>query len=868
MAFALFPRVAAADDCPSTVPHTKGAPPTGATITVHPGITTDCIVHLPGGAILRASGAVAPYERGVYSGRAVFRVSGVGLDGPGEITIVTSASTDASPTAPELVARFPAAAVVTLPTRTILVRLDPATGEFVPVPDGHIYLADDTVYKIIRRGGSALPRPLSQAPPPTPPLNSAPTGISPSVTTTDGEWSDLVPMAALDSMLLTLGYALLRLIDRHRRSCRPSVRRRVVLSVVLALGLDIVCCAGSAAIGGYEVLALQHKVQHIAPGTLGSTIADLRGRLTLASDAFRLAHLSWLPWQPLATTVATIGPARAVGTIGPLLDVVAAGSASGVQVLDGLATSGAALGQANRSGADRISLLLDDVQHHRSAFQAALDDLGQAENAWSALDLHALPAPLATRARSISHLLLSGDEAVRVALAAPEILGATQPRTYLLAPENTWDLRATGGFIGTSALLVVRQGHLQLTAQQPSTSVDDITSRRGRAYIPPPLPLLAYQHFSNWFYRDANWSPDFPTSAATLRYFYWLGQGRLPDGVIAFDTNVLGSLLRITGPVHVPGTTVTLNAATGVQTLDRYVNKEDGSHDKRFASQAYGAVFRQLQALPLAKLPLAVRVLGTALQERHILLWIPNPALEPILAHHGWDGAINPTRADYLYVVDTNVHGNKINKLVREHVFYNAVVQSDRSLRSTATITFDNTADQHNLPPAQNNTLYDDVVRLYVPLGSRLLGTSGLTQWWNTTCAHNKTVFTGYVRVPSRTRRSISFTYRVPPNALMDASTYMLTLQKQPGRDAVSLDVTLHAGARAVQLNGYSMWAWRGSLDTDLTLAVPLRGGHAVPDVVAYNATTDVAVKPGSEIEPTVILPRTLPTPPISCHTC
>src|SRR5919201_1708057 len=350
-----------------------------------------------------------------------------------------------------------------------------------------------------------------------------------------------------------------------RWTVQPAVWRRLWLGLALAVALDLGLCGAGGAVGGYELLAVQHQVGGADPGRLAVEGPTLRTRLGTAAAAFALARVCWWPWQPLASVVG--GPGRVVGAVGPLLDLADDGSVAGAHTLDGALPVLAALHQGHGPG-DAGARLLDGLRRSSSALRAALFDVRQAEAGWAALDARALPAALRARLVPLAGRLPAADEALRAALAAPSALGATRPRDYLLVPENPWDLRATGGFAGTAALLHAWHGRLTLTASQAS----DTVGARRPGYVPPPLPLLVYQHLSNWYYRDANWSPDFPTSAALLRYFYWLGAGRLPDGVVAFDTYLLGPLLQITGPVRVPGTTITLTAQHGVHMLDYYVN--------------------------------------------------------------------------------------------------------------------------------------------------------------------------------------------------------------------------------------------------------------------------------------------------------
>lgn len=645
-----------------------------------------------------------------------------------------------------------------------------------------------------------------------------------------------------------------QLKDSQPKTPRVPLRRLIRLLLVV-IALDLALVVAGAAVGGYELLAIQRQAKASGLGHLTTQGAGIRDRLNLAGAAFGVARVSWWPWRPLAGAVAAIGgPARVAGAIGPLLDLGADGSTAGAHALDGLLPALTALRHGSHASSQAGERLMAGLQGGRGALLAASGGMSSAQADWRNLDASALPASIRQRLLPLDRYLSAAGDALTFALAAPDLLGATHPRDYLLVPENPWDLRATGGFAGTVALLEANHGKLTLTNPQPS---DQIGNHRP-GYVQPPLPLLLYEHLGNWFYRDANWFPDFPTSAALLRYFYAQGQGRTSDGVIAFESNILGPLLQLTGPVGVPGIPVPLTAANGVQTLDHYVNST-GTVRKSFASAAYGEVFRQLLHLPSSQLTAAVQALGTALKQKHLLVWLPDHTLAPILARHGWNGAINPTRSDYLFVVDTNVHYNKINRLIDESIAYHAVVEPDRSLHSTLTISYHNTAyyknpDQTNLPKPQNNTLYEDFVRAYVPLGSRLLGVSGLTQPWPTTRDHNKTVFSGYLRLPSQARAAVTFSYVVPPNALLDTTTYHLTIQKQAGTTALPVSATLVAGVPGIRVNGGASWTWQGRLDGDLPLTTALTGGVARPEPLVYDASSAVTVAPGAVIAPGVEL--------------
>ena len=61
--------------------------------------------------------------------------------------------------------------------------------------------------------------------------------------------------------------------------------------------------------------------------------------------------------------------------------------------------------------------------------------------------------------------------------------------------------------------------------------------------------------------RDANWWPDFPTSARAVNGLYEQDTGRKVDGVVAIDLYTLELLLRALGPVQVPGYDGTISSS-------------------------------------------------------------------------------------------------------------------------------------------------------------------------------------------------------------------------------------------------------------------------------------------------------------------
>ena len=285
-------------ECPAVITSPAGFPTHGGTVTVYPGIQAPCVVRLPGGAILCAGGeTAAPYGAVRPHGRAIFRISGP--DGSGRLNIVVSASGSDAPIAPELLPRLYADAALALPPGTVLVRLDPATGRFVPIRRAHIRMAG--LYKIVPKGASGALLPV----PPPPPATLPATGGSP-----------FRAPFALAAALFVAGWWLVGW--RRRCACgyrAPGASRRTQRSAgywLVATGrrrpapardqLGLALCAGAILLAATTGLVYAYATTRPAPVGFG-TLTDPGGPASRSGGA---------PGPPTRLVIARLGIATPV----------------------------------------------------------------------------------------------------------------------------------------------------------------------------------------------------------------------------------------------------------------------------------------------------------------------------------------------------------------------------------------------------------------------------------------------------------------------------------------------------------------------------------------------------------------------------
>ncbi len=306
-----------------------------------------------------------------------------------------------------------------------------------------------------------------------------------------------------------------------------------------------------------------------------------------------------------------------------------------------------------------------------------------------------------------------------------DLLGANGPRKYLFLFQNNQEMRATGGFIGSYAVLSVNgRGEVN------KFFVDGIFNPDGQLFekVVPPKPI---QKISiAWSMHDSNWFPDFPTSARKAMLFYEKSGGPTVDGVIAITPTVMQKLLRITGPIAMDGYGVVLTADNFVENIQYKVEDDydkEENRPKKILSDLTPIVLNKLFSSGDAKtIAETMNILNECLTEKQILLYSSNDDLQKIISDLGWSGGVLSAKKDYLSVINTNINGYKTDGVISEKIEHQAEIQKDGRVIDTVTIT-----RKHN----GGNTKFDwwnkvnaDYMRVYVPQGSVLLSVEGQTR--------------------------------------------------------------------------------------------------------------------------------------------
>jgi hypothetical protein len=547
---------------------------------------------------------------------------------------------------------------------------------------------------------------------------------------------------------------------------------------------------------------------------------DLRGlKSELGPVLFLAPYLGWLP---------VVG-----GDVAAAPDLLAIGigiSSAGDLIFEGLdpllaALEGSEDASSQGSTGERLTAALVDGQPQFAAAQTELDEVRQRRERMNDERLMPQVAQLLERLDKYLPLLETGVQGL---LIAPNLLGAEEPRTYLLLAQNDNELRATGGFISSVALLRIVDGRIVEMDFRDSYAVDDLSQPHPLA----PDPLETYMLSQIWLIRDANWYPDFPASAQVARDLFQLDQGVLVDGVIAADLVALQALVGALGPIPLEEYGVEVSAANIMSLMREYWSSPEGEgqsgdwwlHRKDFMGEVLGAMLFKLET-DIGSLDLSglIEALGQGFEEKHILIYLADPTVSEILAENRWDGAVQSVTGDFLMVVDTNMGFNKVNPNIENSVDYQVLINEDGSLTGQATVHYRNNStatveqcvQEARYPPTYQEMMegcYWNYVRVYVPEEGQLLQGPDLTLPEGSLRAKfagvdgtplppevgpveaGKNVLATFFVVPPGEEREMVFQYQLPSDILeREGSTarYTLLVQKQPGTLSVPLQITV-----------------------------------------------------------------------------
>lgn len=586
-----------------------------------------------------------------------------------------------------------------------------------------------------------------------------------------------------------------------------------------------------------EAQAKPETLSKLDPDAFGALSADFA---TLSTDleaidremALFLPLTRYLGWLP--------GYGEDIRAAPALLDVANGTVRAGHLTLEALQPVVVAWKEpAEQESGSLLERLLPALQAAGAQLAEAETELALVSQARAAIDASALSDRVGGLVARLDRYLPLLQLGVQGAQIAPGLLGAQEPRTYLVIAQNNHELRATGGFISGVGLLRLDGGRIAELSFSDSYAVDDLD----KPHPPPPPALQKYMKADILLLRDANWSPDFPTAAQVMASIYALDQGVVVDGVIGADLTAVQWMVQALGPLRVEGFEQPVNgknvmdfmmlawgapedapALAGAAQRDRSQWREWLKHRKDFMGSLLQAMQIKLESGRNVDLGRVLTAVMRCLDEKHVLVHVDDAEMAGLLSSAGWTGALQPGDQDFLMVVDTNMGYNKVNPRIEQEIDYEVLLSEGERPQAELTLRYRHTAEVrleeciHEPYYGESyddmmNRCYWDYVRVYAPAGSDLRETRGFEAGSVESSAGElgAQVFAGFFVMMPGEERVVTLRYDLPPEVVEDG-VYRLRVQKQPGT---------HALPFTVLVRGESAQTFDLALSTDQVIELP-----------------------------------------------
>lgn len=225
-------------------------------------------------------------------------------------------------------------------------------------------------------------------------------------------------------------------------------------------------------------------------------------------------------------------------------------------------------------------------------------------------------------------------------------IGDGSDRTYLLAAQNSSEIRASGGFPGSIGTIRIRDGVLTIG---DFSSVYKVLA----SYTPSAANITAEEKelFGSWMNgpRDACFDPDFERVAYIWALAYEQKNSEHVNGVVSLTPAIIQGMLKYIGNVTLSdGTELTSENATKVLQYDlyyKYLNANAATAgdyvDDLFAETAKATMSKLVSDFDVKKAGDYYKVFSDGAKNRTVMMWMEDEEEQELVKNAGCSGGLN-----------------------------------------------------------------------------------------------------------------------------------------------------------------------------------------------------------------------------------
>ncbi len=505
-------------------------------------------------------------------------------------------------------------------------------------------------------------------------------------------------------------------------------RSSIVIGGAVTLYIVLIAFVAQSALGEInkiklEIPAIQASAEEMDTGNVASGLANVYESVRNITDKFRYSGMPAL--------------SRMAGLISPAISEI-----------PGILSSASSLNEKTLRVAQDLDLLKSDgaemiMSQRGGEFINALERMEKnigiiTETNSRLVEQSKYFDSKSNKLASIAEILSEKYTPINTALSGAKeflssfisLLKQPEDQHILLMFQNPTEMRPAGGFIGSFGVITLNQGNLK------EIKIDDIynADRQLNLKLLPPKELRGVT--PTWGARDANWFFDFPTSARKVISLLeesdlFKKENVRFQGAIAINTNVLQSVLEVTGPIEIEKYGMTITPQNFLKELQREVeagrDKKPGQNPKKILSVLSPMLMEKLGSLSGAQKNQLAFSLKNHLDKKDVMIYFDNQQMQNFFESYGVAGNVlqlaENHSGDYLAIVNANIAGGKTDAVTSQYISIQSTISADGKVLNQVSITREhsgkNEKDWWYSVPNKN------YLKILVPENARLLSVKG-----------------------------------------------------------------------------------------------------------------------------------------------
>lgn len=368
--------------------------------------------------------------------------------------------------------------------------------------------------------------------------------------------------------------------------------------------------------------------------------------------------------------------------------------------------------------------LLANVENAKDRIKVMSDSLMDVRNRMAALGF------ISKIPKDYLSLQSKMSESVELLEGVGELLkGETNIVAFFM---NDSEIRPTGGFIGSYAVIKIVEGEIEDIAVNDIYYPDKFLETK----TVPPIPLQAIT--TDWEARDANWFFNFPTSVSKIIGFLesspvYADKKVKFDGAIAINHKVVTDVLKLTGPIELPGYGVVLDSSNFLAEVQKEVSRdstERGGERKNILKSLLPEMISRMKTMTAGDKTELLRALSSRLDNKDVQVYFNDQRIQSFASKSMWSGEVydipDSEYGDYLAVVASNIAGEKTDAYIRQKIELRSLISEAGGILNTVSVIRVHEGDDASEAFYQaDNQAY---IRALVPNKAKLISISGATK--------------------------------------------------------------------------------------------------------------------------------------------